>query len=170
MRGGKGEVCDKFHHELGIFLISKQSPVLVFSFIPTFYEKELKSLFSKRNLFIFFRTKDIKNGLLSSPYSIKGVEIHQCKLRKAIINIWIKGDIQWLHELFRFLRSELGLIPSLYHECADKWVETLNVYFSKKWLRTPLLTLDDILILQRNGEDLEELREIAVGYSYLTKC
>jgi len=49
-------------------------------------------------------------------------------------------------------------------------VEVLNVYLSRKWLRTPLLTLDDILILQRNGEDLEELREIAMGYLCLTNA
>jgi len=157
------------HYEVGTFLISKRTPFIIFSYLTPSYINQFNSLQNKENLYVLFRDNNVKKGTPSSLFSVKDIELIQCKKMKAVVNVWLQGNSDWLSDFFPFLNTDLELISFLYHECTDRWIEVLKHYLKVGWVKTPLLTLSDVVFLQRRGEDLEELKELALGYLFLNE-
>ena len=159
----------------GVFLVPKYSPFVIFSFMTYKSNGQIKNLMKRQNLYVLFTPRDLGRrrnpsslSSISPLFSVRQLELICCEKMQIIVNLELKGALQWLRNEFPLLLGETWI--KLYNDrCEERWTRIIKDYVKGGGMRSPLVVLKSILITQEEDESIQELREIAMGYLCLTK-
>jgi len=153
----------------GIFLVNKTKPFVISVFITYKSIENVRKLMRMKNLYIFFAPRGFGDNVFSPLSPIKEIRLISCEKRGAILDTKIGISLYpWLDKTFPFLTEIWAYSPL--DKCTKIFTEIVERYSRHGWLRTPLFSCKGILIAQEKNENIQELREMAMGYLYLTKC
>jgi len=154
----------------GVFLIPKYSPFVIFSFLTYKGSEQIKNFMRKQNLYVLFAPRKLGKkrnpsslSSISPLFSVRQLELICCEKMQTIVNLELKGALQWLHTKFPLLLGETWTFSF-----SSAWSQTIKDIIKGGGMRSPLVVLKNILIAQEENESIQELKEAAIGYLYLT--
>jgi len=152
-----------------IFLANKRKPFIISLFITYKSVENIRDLMHMKNLFVLFVPRYFKNFTVSPLASVKAIELISCA--KGVTVIDVKTDLslyQWLNKYLFFSMGEVTVFSPL-EECMEILSERIEHYVKRGWLRTSYFPCKSILVAQEKNECIQELKEVVMGYLYLTK-
>ncbi|RLI08384.1 hypothetical protein DRO24_01325 [Candidatus Bathyarchaeota archaeon] len=154
----------------GVFLIPKRSPFVIFSFMTHKGSEQIKNLTRKQNLYVLFAPRKLGKkrnpsslSSISPLFSVRQLELICCEKMQTIVNLELTGALQWLHSKFPLLLCETWTFSY-----GNEWSRTIKDITKGGGMRSPLVVLKNVLIAQEENESIQELKEAAIGYLYLT--